>query len=179
MLECLAAANPAPTLKELGPGLLLPDAAEAAALPPRCVWSSVISRGRAGGQNSTHNDVHMHRSILLSTISLFCVIPTLTRAHTACDRTLAWRTRLLANTARFSGPALLPYLSASGGSSNSSSIPVLLALTLEHEEKDVRKAGGKLLRRCLQVRPSVLLFCFAFVCCCDLMANGLDRWTYG
>lgn len=37
MLECLAAANPAPTLKELGPGLLLPDASEAAALPPRCV----------------------------------------------------------------------------------------------------------------------------------------------
>lgn len=97
MVECLAAAAPGPTLKELGPGLLLPDAAEAAALPAR---------------------------------------------------TLAWRTRLLANAARFSGAALLPYLAPTA-------IPALLALTLEHEEKDVRKAGGKLLRRCLQVRGPI------------------------
>lgn len=68
------------------------------------------------------------------------------------NRTLAWRTRLLANTARFSGAALLPYLSAASGPG---SIPALLALTLEHEEKDVRKAGGKLLRRCLQALTEI------------------------
>lgn len=49
MLECLAAANPAPTLKELGPGLLLPDAAEAASMPPRCVCDLNGGVGIDGG----------------------------------------------------------------------------------------------------------------------------------
>ena len=64
-------------------------------------------------------------------------------ADSSSFRTLAWRTRILAGTVRYAGPGLLPHLPKI--------VPVLTA-TLEHEDKDVRKAGGKLLRRALQVR---------------------------
>jgi len=72
-------------------------------------------------------------------------------------RTLAWRTRLMAGMVRFSGPALLPYLlpylPEGGGKVDGGgrmSLPSLLSYTLEHSDKAVRKAGGKLFRRALQ-----------------------------
>lgn len=61
MLECITAANPAPSLKELGQGLLLLDPTEAAGLPHRCVGQAgLIVGGWMRKKTSTHSPNGTH-----------------------------------------------------------------------------------------------------------------------
>jgi len=82
--------------------------------------------------------------------ALRTIIPRLTDINpsTASARTLAWRLRLLAGAVRRSFDAVVPY------------IPKLLPLidsSIDHEDKLVRKSGGKLIRRCLQALTDLML----------------------
>lgn len=82
--------------------------------------------------------------------ALKTVIPALTDINpaTAPARTLAWRLRLLAGAVRRSFGAVVPYLPK---------LVPLITASIDHEDKVVRKSGGKLLRRCLQALTDMMI----------------------